>query len=90
MINFDVLLKNKHFRNFLHILIGAGLGYLLSLTFNGITFFIQLFLTAFVVGGLGVFWEWAWKAYNKSEIDYYDVLRAVIPALIVVIISYFI
>jgi hypothetical protein len=75
------LFKNKHFRNLLHVVVGGLLGYLLSLAFDNIQLLVQLFLTVFVVGSLGIMWEWFWKMYNHSEIDYWDVIRAIIPAL---------
>ena len=77
------LFKNKHFRNFLHILIGAILGYILTLTYNGVPFIVQLFITTFVVGGIGVMWEWFWRIKTLSEIDYNDVIRAVVPAILI-------
>lgn len=89
MINFEVLFKNKYFKTILHILIGVGFGYLLTLTFNGISFVIQLFLTVFVVGGLSIFWKWLMKAFKGTDFKYEDVLKAVIPAIIVVILSHF-
>jgi len=75
------LFKNKTVRNLLHGVVGAVLGYLLSLTFGGVPLSIQIFLTIFVVGIIGIMWEWFWKMYNHSEIDYLDVVRAVVPAL---------
>ena len=64
-------------RNFLHVLIGAFLGWLLFQTFNGVPIAIQYFLTIFVVGVLSIFWEWFWKIKNNAVIDYWDVVRGV-------------
>ncbi|HRE77107.1 MAG TPA: hypothetical protein PLL09_04695 [Flavobacterium sp.] len=83
------ILNNKHFKTILHIIFGVGFGYLLTLTFYGISFAIQLFLTVFVVGGLSIFWKWLMKAFKGTDFKYQDVLKAVIPAIIVVILSHF-
>ena len=73
-------------RNLLHFIIGAIIGILLFQTFDGVPFPIQLFLTTFVMGVIGTMWEWGWHMYNKSIIDYYDVLRGVLGALLSLII----
>lgn len=73
-------------RNLLHYLIGAVIGMLLFQTFDGVPFPIQLFLTTFIMGVIGTMWEWGWQMYNKSFIDYMDVLRGVAGALISLII----
>ena len=74
------------FRNALHILIGALIGWILFQTFAGIHFIIQLFLTAFVIGVVSVMWEWFWKMKNDSVIDYWDVVRGIAGGLFIVII----
>ena len=73
-------------RNLLHYLIGAIISILLFLTYDGVPFPIQLFLTTFIMGVIGTMWEWGWYMYNKSIIDYYDVLRGVAGALLSLII----
>jgi hypothetical protein len=75
-------------RNFLHILIGATIGYLMSLTFSGVPLLAQFFFGALFSGVLGTMWEWVWQMYNKSVVDYKDVARAVIPCLIVILWQY--
>ncbi len=80
-------MKKEQLRNALHAFIGAGLGYLLTLTFEGIVIPIQIFLTVFVIGVFGTLWEWGWHMRNGSKIDYWDVARAVFAGLIVVIIK---
>ncbi len=83
-------MKKEQIRNGLHILIGAGLGWVLSLTYSGIPIPIQIFYTSFIIGVLGTMWEWGWKMSNKdNEIDYLDVVRAILAGLVVVIISNF-
>jgi hypothetical protein len=73
-------------RNLLHYLIGAVIGILLFLTFDGVPFAIQILITAFIMGVIGTMWEWGWQMYNKSFIDYMDVLRGAIGALLTVLI----
>ena len=75
-------------RNILHILIGLLIGYVMSLTFDGVPLLARLFFGALFSGVAGVCWEWGWHMYNKSKIDYKDVLRAVIPCLIVIVWQY--
>ena len=77
-------MKKEQFRNALHILIGAALGWVLFLTFDGVVIPAQIFLTVLVIGVIGTMWEWGWQMYNKSEIDYLDVVRAVLAGLVVV------
>ena len=72
-------------RNTLHVIVGALFGWLLFQTFDGVPFGVQLFLTAFVIGGLSIFWEVGWHLYNKSVVDYWDAVRGIIGGLIVVI-----
>jgi hypothetical protein len=48
----------------------------------------RLFFGALFSGVAGTLWEWGWYMYNRSKIDYNDVLRAVIPCLIVIIWQY--
>ncbi len=77
-------MKKEQIRNGLHVLIGAGLGWVLSLTYLGIPIPIQIFLTSFVIGVIGTCWEWGWHMYNKdNKIDYWDVVRAVLAGLVV-------
>ena len=73
-------------RNLLHYLIGAVIGILLFQTFDGVPFALQLLITAFIMGVIGTMWEWGWQMYNKSYIDYNDVLRGAIGALVTVLI----
>jgi len=72
----------KLFRDFLHVLAGAFIAFLLSLTFQGsnpIPEFVVVIIVTTVAGGL---WEIGWNLYNKSVVDKYDVLRTVIGGLI--------
>ena len=69
-------------RNFLHVIIGGIIGLLLFQTFEGIPFLVQLFLTTFVIGVLSIIWEWGWKMKNDAVIDYWDVVRGVSGAVV--------
>lgn len=82
-------MKKEQFRNAAHVLIGAVLGWVLFLTFNGIPIPIQIFLTVFIISVGGTMWEWGWHMRNKSKIDYWDVVRAAVAGLLIVIISNF-
>ena len=83
------MIKKQQLRNGLHILIGATLGWMLSLTYSGVPIPIQLFLTSFIIGVIGTCWEWGWHMKNGSKIDYWDVVRAVGAGLIVNLITIF-
>jgi len=65
-----------------HLIVGALISMLLSLTYSGVPLLIQLFLTAFVTGVIATMWEWGWNMYNSAEIDYKDVKYSIIGALI--------
>ena len=65
-----------------HLLVGAFIGWVLSLTYSGVPLLIQLFLTAFVTGVIATMWEWGWHMYNSAPIDYKDVKYSIIGALI--------
>jgi len=73
-------------RNLLHYLIGCLIGIVLFLTYDGVPFAIQLFLTAFIMGVIGTMWEWGWQMYNKSIIDYWDVFRGIAGGILTVLI----
>ena len=77
-------MKKEQIRNWLHVIIGAAIGLVLSLTFNGVIIPAQIFFTVFIIGVGGTMWEWGWQMYNKSKIDYLDVVRAVLAGLVVV------
>jgi hypothetical protein len=79
----DFLKANYH----KHIFGGGLFGVILSTTFSGVFEGIQLFLTIFLSGALGVCWEWFWKAFNNTEPDYNDVYYTIGAALIPVILS---
>ena len=64
-----------------HFIGGGIIGVILSQTFNGVPIFWQFFITTFVTLVVGVMWEWFWKIYNKSAIDYYDVFWAIVGAV---------
>jgi hypothetical protein len=65
------MIKNNYYA---HLIIGLIIGIILSTTFEGVPTFIQYFLTTFIATVSGIAWEWFWKMYNDSEIDYRDVL----------------
>jgi hypothetical protein len=74
----NFLKQNYH----LHLLGGALIGWVLSLTFSGVPIVIQYFITIFVSTLLGIGWEWGWTAYNKSPIDYRDVFWGVVGSIL--------
>jgi hypothetical protein len=76
-------MKKEQIRNGFHILIGAVLGWLLFKTYSGVPIPIQIFYTAFLIGVGGTMWEWGWHMATKSEIDKWDVVRAVAAGLAV-------
>ena len=65
-----------------HLLVGAGIGWVLTLTYAGVPLLIQLFLTGFISGVIATMWEWGWNMYNSAPIDYEDVKYSIIGALI--------
>jgi len=73
-----------------HLLVGALISMLLSLTYSGVPLLIQLFLTSFVTGVIATMWEWGWNMYNSAPIDYKDVKWSIIGALTTNIIILFI
>jgi hypothetical protein len=79
-------MKKEQFRNALHILIGAALGWVLFQTFDGVVIPVQIFLTVLVIGIIGTMWEWGWEMYSKAPVDYWDVKWSVIGALVIQII----
>ena len=83
------IMKKEQIRNWLHVIIGAVIGLVLSLTFNGVIIPAQIFLTVLVIGVGGTMWEWGWHMRNESKVDYLDVVRAVLAGLVVVMISNF-
>jgi|688.fasta_scaffold587163_2 hypothetical protein len=82
-------MKKEQFRNWLHVLGGSIIGLILSLTFDGVIIPAQIIFTIMWVGIPSTMWEWGWNMYNKSVVDYLDVVRAVIAGLVVVMISNF-
>jgi hypothetical protein len=83
------MFKNKYFRDFLHILAGLIFGYLLSLTFEGVIFVMQLFFTAFSTAIIATFYEVGMHLYNKdNKVNKFDITITTIAALISVIYFY--
>jgi len=72
----------KLFRDFLHVVGGAFIAFLLSLTFQGSNPIPEFVVVIIVTGVIGYGWEIGWNLYNKSVVDKYDVLRTVIGGLI--------
>lgn len=70
------------FNNSLHVIIGALIALIMFQTFAGIPIAVQYFLTIFVVGAVSVMWEWFWKMKNDAYIDYWDVVRGVSGAVL--------
>jgi hypothetical protein len=72
------MIKNNYH---LHLIGGVIIGLILSTTFEGVPIFIQYLFTTFIATVSGIAWEWFWKMYNDSEIDYRDVLWSTIGAV---------
>jgi len=76
-------MKNFFKQNYhLHLLVGALIGWVLSMTFEGVPLFVQYFITIFVSTVLGVVWEWIWKMKNDALIDYRDVFWGVVGSIL--------
>jgi hypothetical protein len=76
-------MKNFIKQNYhLHLLGGALIGWVLSLTFSGVPLFVQYFITIFVSTLLGIGWEWGWKIKNDALIDYRDVFWGVVGSIL--------
>lgn len=82
-------MKKEQFRNWLHVLGGLIIGFILTSKFNGVIIPAQIILTIIFIGIPSTMWEWGWHMYNKSKIDYWDVARGLGAGLVVVIISNF-
>jgi hypothetical protein len=73
------MIKNNYH---LHLVIGLIIGLILSTTFEGVPIFIQYLITTFIATVSGIAWEWAWKMYNNSEIDYRDVFWGTLGSIL--------
>jgi hypothetical protein len=73
------MIKNNYH---LHLVIGLIIGIILSTTFEGVPIFIQYLITTFIATVSGIAWEWFWKMYNNSEIDYRDVFWGAIGSIL--------
>ena len=81
-------MQNK-LRDFLHILAGVTLGYLLNLTFEGVPLFARLVLGGIISTAIGFGWEWFWAMYNGSKEDKFDAIRTIAGCLITILILWF-
>jgi hypothetical protein len=79
----------KNFRDFLHVLIGVSLGYLLNLTFNGVPLIARLTLSGIFSAVIGFGWEWFWQMYNHSIVDKKDAYRTIAGCVITILILWF-
>ena len=73
------MIKNNYH---LHLVIGLIIGIILSTTFEGVPIFIQYLITTFIATVSGIAWEWVWKMYNNSEIDYRDVFWGTLGSIL--------
>lgn len=76
----------KEFRDFLHILAGVTLGYLLNLTFYGVPLYARFALGGIFSACIGFGWEWFWAMYNGSKEDEFDAIRTIAGCLITILI----
>jgi hypothetical protein len=67
----------KNFRDFLHVLAGITLGYLLNLTFDGVPLFARLVLGGIFSTCIGFGWEWYWAMTTHSKEDKFDAIRTI-------------
>lgn len=79
----------EKFRNFLHVLAGVSLGYLLNLTFDGVPLVLRLVLGAIFSIAIGFGWEWFWAMTTKSKEDEKDAYRTIAGCLITILILWF-
>lgn len=79
----------KNFRDFLHILAGITLGYLLNLTFDGVPLFARLILGGIFSTLIGFGWEWYWAMTTQSKEDKFDAIRTIAGCLITILILWF-
>ena len=77
------------FRDFLHILAGISLGYLLNLTFDGVSLVLRLVLGAIFSIAIGFGWEWFWAMTTQSKEDEKDAYRTIAGCLITILILWF-
>jgi len=76
----------ENFRDFLHILAGVTLGYLLNLTFDGVPLFFRLVLGGIFSTAVGFGWEWFWAMKTQSVEDKFDAIRTIAGCLITILI----
>lgn len=81
-------MENK-IRDFLHILAGVTLGYLLNLTFDGVPLFFRLALGGIFSAAIGFGWEWYWAMQTQSIEDKKDAYRTIAGCLITILILWF-
>lgn len=79
----------EKFRDFLHILAGVTLGYLLNLTFDGVPLFLRLVLGGIFSIAIGFGWEWFWAMTTQSKEDKWDAIRTIAGCLITILILWF-
>lgn len=78
----------KEIRDFLHVLAGITLGYLLNLTFDGVPLFARLVLGGIFSALIGFGWEWFWAMYNGSKEDKFDAIRTIAGCLATILTMY--
>lgn len=79
----------NNFRDFLHVLAGITLGYLLNLTFDGVPLFARLILGGIFSTAIGFGWEWFWAMTTQSKEDKWDAIRTIAGCLITILILWF-
>lgn len=73
-------------RNSLHVIGGAIIAFLLSLTFNGLDLYEKLIIVLIVTVFFGVTWEIAREMLKKSYFDWNDVYRTIIGGIVTILI----
>ncbi len=76
---------NKHY--YIHLIVGIIISLVLLTTFVGVPTYMQIIFTAFISVIVAVAWEWFWRMYNKSEIDYCDVYWTLFGSMLTLLIA---
>ena len=72
--------------NSLHVIGGALIAFLLSLTFNNYFLYEKLIIVLVVTGFFGITWEIGREMLKKSYFDWNDVYRTIIGGIVTILI----
>jgi hypothetical protein len=71
---------------YLHLIVGALIGLILTFTYAGVPIALQYFLSMFITGCFATAWEWFW-AMKGNPVDKWDVIWSIIGAVLVLTIK---